>query len=84
VATDALELAEIVAQPFESAQVWVLLGTAMARRGLPDDAERARQRLTNALTMFEQLRAQPSAERAAAELGRLDSRPAARSASLSA
>ena len=81
-ATEALTLAEGVGQPFEQARLLLLFGKALARRGADGDAERARQLLQEAQAVFEALGAQPSIEVAAAELGRLDAQPDARSAPL--
>ncbi|MCC7372925.1 MAG: AAA family ATPase [Chloroflexi bacterium] len=71
-ATDALPLAEGVGQPFESARLLQLLGTAYAWRARAGDTVQAQGLLRDAAALFESMGARPSLEATLAELGRLD------------
>jgi class 3 adenylate cyclase/tetratricopeptide (TPR) repeat protein len=68
----AQALADEVGQPFERARLLLLLGTALGQRAGLGDLDRARALLGEALGVFERLGALPFAQRAHAELERLD------------
>jgi class 3 adenylate cyclase/tetratricopeptide (TPR) repeat protein len=72
----ARDLAILVSQPFERAQLLLLHGTALGRRARGDDVEHARTMLAEALDIFERLGARPSIDLAIAELARLQTRAA--------
>jgi tetratricopeptide (TPR) repeat protein len=76
-ARDAQPLAETVNQPFEQARLLLIHATALISRAHGDDLDRAGTLLGEALATFERLGARPYAERAYAELGRLDAARAA-------
>jgi hypothetical protein len=81
-AQDAQPLSETVNQPFEHARLLALHAAALISRAHDDDLDRAGTLVGEALATFERLGARPSAERAHAELGRLESARAALLASL--
>jgi hypothetical protein len=73
----AQPLAETVNQPFERGQLLLIHGAALVRRAHGDDLDQAAALLAEALATFERLGGRPHAERAHAELGRLDAARAA-------